>query len=37
MSSPSNASLALLNIGGGEIILILLLLFILAAVAVGPT
>ena len=35
MSAPSNASLALVNIGGGEIILILVLLFILAAVAVG--
>jgi hypothetical protein len=35
MSSPSNASLALLNLGGGEIILILVLLFILATVAVG--
>ena len=35
MSSPSNTSLALVNIGGGEIILILALLFILAVVAVG--
>lgn len=35
MSSPSNASLALVNIGGGEIILILVLLFILAVVALG--
>lgn len=35
MSSPSNASLARLNIGGGEIILILVLLLILAAVAIG--
>jgi hypothetical protein len=35
MSSPINASLALLKIGGGEVILILVLLFILALVAVG--
>jgi hypothetical protein len=35
MKSPSNASLALLNIGGGEIILILVLLFVLALVAAG--
>jgi len=35
MSSRNNASLALLNIGGGEIILILVLLFILAVLAVG--
>ncbi len=35
MNSPNNASLALLNIGGGEIILILVLLFILVLVAVG--
>ncbi len=34
MNSPSNASLALVNIGGGEIILILVLLLILAVVAV---
>ena len=35
MNSPSKASLALVNIGGGEIILILVLLFILALLAVG--
>jgi len=35
MNSPSNASLALVNVGRGEIILILVLLFILAVVAVG--
>lgn len=35
MSSPNNASFALVNIGGGEIILILVLLFILAVVALG--
>jgi len=35
MNPPSNASLALVNIGGGEIILILGLLFILALFAVG--
>jgi quinol-cytochrome oxidoreductase complex cytochrome b subunit len=35
MGSPSKASLALVNMGGGAIILILLLLFILAVVAVG--
>ncbi|HEY5909693.1 MAG TPA: hypothetical protein VJA21_03715 [Verrucomicrobiae bacterium] len=37
MSSPGNASFALLNIGGGEIILILVLLFVLALVAIGLT
>ena len=35
MSSPSNATLCLVNIGGGEIILILVLLFILAVLAIG--
>jgi len=35
MSSPGSASLALVNIGGAEIILILGLFFILALVAVG--
>jgi hypothetical protein len=35
MSSPSNTSLALLNIGGGEIVLILVLVFILAVVALS--
>ena len=35
MNSPSNTSLALMNIGRGEIILILILLFILAVVAIG--
>jgi hypothetical protein len=35
MNSLSEPSLALFNLGGGEIILILILLFILAAVAAG--
>jgi hypothetical protein len=35
MSSPSNSSFALINIGGGEIILILVVLFILALVVLG--
>jgi hypothetical protein len=35
MSNPISASLALLNLGGGEIILILVLFFILALVAAG--
>ncbi len=35
MNSPINASLALFNIGGGEIVLVLVLLFILALVAFG--
>ncbi len=35
MSFPGNASLAVVNIGGGEIILILVLLFILAVLAIG--
>lgn len=35
MSSPSNTSLALLNLGGGEIILILVFFFILGLLALG--
>jgi len=35
MSFPSDASLALVNMGGGEIIVILVLLFILAVLAIG--
>ncbi|SPE61462.1 conserved membrane hypothetical protein [Verrucomicrobia bacterium] len=35
MNSPSEASLAVLNMGGGQIVVILVLLFILGVMAVG--